>query len=70
MTVTVRVHDPERALQVVLILQDLAINGRGHEFLKVYNSVAIIVTLLDDLVPIHIVVVHNLLMYHLFELPL
>jgi hypothetical protein len=70
MPVTVRIHDPECALQVIIILQYLAIDSGRHELLKVYDAIIIIVTLLYNLVPVDVVVTHDLLMYHLLKFPL
>lgn len=70
MPITIGVHDPECTLQIVLVLENLAINSGRHEFLEVYDSISIIVALINDLVPVDVVVVHDLLMDHLFQFPL
>ena len=70
MTITICVHDSEGALEVVFVLEHFPINSGRHELLKVYDTVAIVVTLLDDLVPVDVVLADNLGVYHLLKFPL
>ena len=69
-SVPVGVHDPERALEVFFVLEDFAVDGGGHELLEIDDAVAIVVALVNDFVPVDVVLALNFLMDHLLKFPL
>lgn len=68
-TVPVGVHDPECALEILLVLQHFPINASRHELLEVYDTIAVVVALVDDFVPVDVILILYFGVDHLFQLP-
>ncbi len=68
--VAVGVQDLEGDFDVGLVLEDLAVDARRDELLEVDDPVAVVVALLDDVVPVDVVPLSQLRVRHLLQLML